>query len=306
MLEVLKGYVTEIQKFSVHDGPGIRTIVFLKGCPLKCLWCQNPETQYACSEIKFDIGKCIGCLKCIKECPENAITLKNKMLVTDKKLCIVCGKCTEKCYSGAREIVGKIYTCDEVYEIVNQDKVFYKNTGGGVTLSGGEPLFQWEFSVALLKKCKENGINTAIETCGFAKWEHFEAVLRYTDFLLYDIKIVDAELHKKYTGQSNELILSNLYAASKINHNIVIRLPLIPGINDDEENLKTTARIAKEVNALEVHLLPYHEIGVGKYKTLGRRYLLRNITISSKEEVTRAKEIMESEGIEINISGLGE
>lgn len=303
--KLITGHVTEVQRFCVHDGPGIRTIVFLKGCPLRCLWCQNPEAQSPNKEIRYDREKCIGCLICIESCPQKAISLKNNKLYTDRKKCIACGVCAEKCYAGAREIVGISYTVDEVFEIVGKDKVFYKNSGGGVTLSGGEPLFQSGFSASLLKRCKKNGINTAIETSGFAPWSHFKAVLEYTDFLLFDLKVIDLEVHRKYTGQPNELIISNLYKASKIAENIVIRFPCIPGINDDEENLKALARITKEVNACELHILPYHEIGVGKYRTIGRRYLLKDTDIPSSEKINRVKSILESEGININIGGLG-
>ena len=301
----IKGYISEIQRFSVHDGPGIRTIVFLKGCPLRCKWCQNPESMNAEREIQFDIQKCISCLNCIKICPNNAITLKNKKLITDKKLCKLCGRCIEECYTEARKIVGEISTVEEVYNEVEKDKVFYKNTGGGITLSGGEPLLQWKFSVTLLKKCKENSINTAIETCGFAKWENFKAVLEYTDYLLFDIKIANPVLHKEYTGQTNELILSNLMNASKLNKIIVIRLPLIPGVSDSPKNLKETVIISKKVNAIEIHILPYHEIGVGKYKTVNRHYMLRKTHLPSNKEIEDAKKYIESEGIEVNTGGLG-
>ena len=298
-----EGCITEIQKFSVHDGPGIRTLVFLKGCPLNCLWCQNPETKCPDSEMRYDAGKCIGCNVCIEECPQKAISLKGKKLLTDKKLCNVCGKCAEKCYAGAREIVGKMYSVSEVFDVVAKDKVFYKNSGGGITLSGGEPLLQWQFSTALLKKCKENNINTAVETCGFAKWENFEKVLKFTDFLLYDIKVIDPGIHKEYTGQSNELIISNLKKASKVNSKIIIRFPLIPNVNDDEDNLKATAKLAKKVSAIELHLLPYHEVGISKYKTLDIKYLLKNTAIPSNEEVNRVKAILEKEGVEVIIGG---
>lgn len=303
--EEVKGYVSDIQRFSVHDGPGIRTIVFLKGCPLRCLWCQNPESINPKPEIRFDEGKCIGCLRCVEACKNNAILLRDKKLVYNREICTLCGKCMEACYAGARIIVGKLCDISEAYSEVEKDKVFYKNSGGGITLSGGEPLYQWKFSAALLKKCKRNDINTAIETCGFGPWENFKEILKYTDFLLYDLKLVNSELHKKYTGQTNELILSNLMNASKLNKIIVIRLPLIPGVSDSPKNLKETVIIAKKVNAIEIHILPYHEIGVGKYKTVNRHYMLRKTHLPSNKEIEDAKKYVESEGIEVNTGGLG-
>jgi pyruvate formate lyase activating enzyme len=296
--------ITDIQRFSIHDGPGIRTLVFFKGCSLRCRWCQNPECINLKPELKFDVESCIGCLKCIKACKRNAISISGGVLITDKNLCISCGLCTKVCYSKARELVGKSRTVKEVYEIVKRDKIFYENSGGGITLSGGEPLLNWKFSVDLLKKCKDNGINTAMETSGYALWKNFKSVLRYIDYLLIDIKHINPDIHKKYTGKSNKIILENLSKISGLNKKVFIRYPLIPGINDDGYVLKGIAKIARDINAVEVHVLPYHLFGVSKYKALNKNYLLSSLEPSPEEQVLKVKGILGKEGVRVNVGGI--
>ena len=266
----MKANIFNIQKFSVHDGPGIRTTVFFKGCPLKCIWCHNPESQNQAREILYDKNKCTLCGNCIRACGNNAIEINDNVLITNMDKCNFNGDCTVYCINSARQIAGKEYTVDEVLKEVIKDKVFYKNSKGGVTLSGGEPLIYADFVEELLMKLKEENIHTAIDTCGYADFKVLERMSRYTDLFLYDLKSMDDGKHILYTGVSNINIIDNLIKLSKIHNNINLRLPLIEGINDDEDNIFEILRIIKNTSIRKVNLLPYHGMGMHKYQKLDR------------------------------------
>ena len=272
----LRGTVFDIQRFSLHDGPGIRTNVFLKGCPLRCIWCHNPEGLRHIPQIMFTSRDCIACGECAV-CPEGAHIFRDGLHGFDRSKCLsetgdgACGKCAEVCPAEALRIAGKRMTVDEVLKTVLDDVGFYSD-GGGMTLSGGEPFFQPEFALALLKAAKEKGINTAVETSGFASETAFRAALQYIDLLLFDCKLTNDEDHKKYTGVPLEPIRRNLAAASETGTAVTLRCPIIPGINDTEEHIRGVAALGKTVKSLrEIHLEPYHSLGSSKSEQLGEK-----------------------------------
>jgi pyruvate formate lyase activating enzyme len=301
----MKGLIFNIQGYCIHDGPGIRTIVFFKGCPLRCVWCQNPEGQLFRPEIFLYREKCTGCGRCVPVCPNNAITLYGDKSHTNRELCNGCGKCAEICPNDARILVGKWLTVEETLERVKKDKVFYDSSGGGVTLSGGEPLLQHEFACELLKLCKNSGIHTAIETSGYAEWAIIRKVLEYCDLVLYDFKLMDPILHKKYTGVSNEIILENAKKiCSEFSIPVWARIPIIPGYNDSYENLENTAKFISELpkgSITQVNLLPYHRLGESKLDHLERPSL--SINPPSQEKLSEIKKIFESHGLKTFIGG---
>ncbi len=289
------GIVFNIQHYSIHDGPGIRTTVFLKGCPLRCLWCQNPESQTSKPEIFLNMEKCTGCGQCVPACPEGAIRINNEKSVTDRKKCIGCGACAEVCQTEARTLMGYSITAGEVFEIVNKDAIFYESSDGGVTVSGGDPVFQPDFCAAVLKLCKEAGIHTAIETSGFGKWQLLKNILAHTDLVLFDLKHMDTVAHKALTGVPNEPILENV---KKIYHElklpIIIRIPVIPGYNDSIENIeKTGAFVSTELGRdIEVNLLPYHRLGIGKNMQLEKDPQLEDVKPPDEIHMEQLREIL--------------
>lgn len=299
-----KGTVFNIQRFSVNDGPGIRTLVFFKGCPLHCIWCSNPESQKLNQEVSYIEKTCILCQRCIGVCPNKAITLVNGRINTDLEKCKTCGKCHEICPVNARKIEGKIYTVEELYKIVAKDFVFFKTSGGGITISGGEPYLQPGFLLDFLKKCKNEGLNTAIETCGFVEWSIMKKSLKYLDLILYDIKLIDEKKHKNFTGASNKLIFNNLEQLIFSDYKVIVRLPLIPGINDDVYNLNLTSSYLKEINYKgELHILPYHRLGLNKYEHLGKHYSLEKLKPPSNRIISRAIKLFEKEGFKVKLFG---
>ena len=269
------GNIFDIQRFSLHDGPGIRTTVFLKGCPLACVWCQNPESISTQNELMFFEKKCTGCYQCIKICPNNVHKLIEGERFIERKLCTQCGKCIESCYPQALIMSGRSISVNEIISEVEKDWQFYKNSGGGVTLSGGEPFFQPEFSLAILQKLKERNYHTAVETSGYAKWKIIENALDFLDLVIYDIKEIDPEKHKAYTGVSNDLILINLEKLVGAGTNLNIRIPLIPGYNDSIYDIEKTAGFLKKIKIKEVELMPYNNLAESKWACLGREYKLK-------------------------------
>jgi len=298
----LKGLVFNIQRYSIHDGPGIRTLVFMKGCPLSCLWCCNPESQSPSQEIMFTPIKCIGCGRCVEVCPTSAAEKKNPL--DAHTLCVVCGRCVEVCPSTARQMVGRYMMIDEVIEEIEKDTLFYQRSGGGVTVTGGEPLIQADFVRMLLKICKKKGIHTAIETCGYARWEDFKKVLEYVDLVLYDIKHMDTQRHKELTGVGNELILQNAKKVAELGKNMIIRVPVVPNCNDSLKNMQAISEFARTLQGVEeIHLLPYHRLGESKYDRLGKNYKLKGVRPLDKESLSEHKKIIESYNLRVQVEG---
>lgn len=301
---LIKGRIFNIQKYSIHDGPGIRTTVFLKGCPLSCIWCHNPESQSLEQEVLFYDRRCIGCGKCMEVCKQGAIYMQDGIMHYDRDKCTSCGSCAEVCYPKAREIAGDLVDVNYVMKQIEKDRIFYEESGGGVTFSGGEPLMQAEFLLELLKKCKEREIHTAVDTCGYANADVLTAVSKYTNLYLYDLKLVNDEKHIKYTGISNKLILENLKTVSKLGKRIFIRIPLMPGINDDDENIEATSEIIKNTPGVElVNILPYHNIAVDKYNRLGRPNSLMESAVPTEEEIGQIAQKYMAHSIKAKIGG---
>lgn len=272
-LRNVTGVIFNIQHYCIHDGPGIRTNVFVKGCPLRCAWCANPESQSPRPQLMYLKSKCTGCGKCIEVCPVGAVSrdADNPAFVhTDRSLCTACGACVKGCATKAREITGREITAGEAFDEVAKDTLFY-GKDGGLTVTGGEALAYPAFTGALVKLCKAAGISTAVETCGAVSWETMAPVLENTDIVLYDIKQMDSALHKQYTGVGNERILENLQNISeKTNCTIIVRCPVIPPCNDSAENFHALGRFLteKKIRVSEINLLPYHNMGEGKREQL--------------------------------------
>ncbi len=299
------GMAVNIQDYSVHDGYGIRTLVFLKGCPLRCPWCQNPEAIYPEFEIKFQASLCIECFKCDEVCPENAI-IKDKSKRIDKRKCSLCMLCVESCPSKALSRVGEKMSVDYIMKPILSYRPFYDaSEKGGVTLSGGEPTFQPRFTLELLKKCTQSGIHTAMETCGYTKFNLLRLLIDHLDLLLYDVKHMNDELHRKFTGVSNRLILRNLKKiARELDIECVVRVPLICGFNDDEENIRETSSFASSLGIKQIDLLPFNELPSGKYKSLGLNWKYKRMKRQSDERLAELQEIVKGYGVEVTIGGL--
>jgi pyruvate formate lyase activating enzyme len=299
-----RGIVFDIKRFSIHDGPGIRTTVFFKGCPLRCWWCHNPESQVHEPEMMFHGNRCVGCGACVDVCPQGAISLQGDVAATDAEKCVLCGTCAEVCYADAREIVGREMTAEDVAAEIERDVPFYDESGGGATISGGEPLLQVGFLRAVLRACKEREIHTALDTCGFAPWEALESVRGLVDLFLYDLKLMDDARHRAFTGASNEPILGNLRALAERGHAIALRVPLVPGINDDEENIRRIAVFAAALPRLQrVDVLPYHRAGTDKYSRMHRAYRLPEARPPSQEKIAQITEILHEFDLQARVGG---
>jgi pyruvate formate lyase activating enzyme len=301
---LIKGVIFDVKKFSIHDGPGIRTTVFFNGCPLSCWWCHNPESQALEPEMTFWENRCIRCRACLAVCAQDAISWNGNGVSTDGQKCTLCGACVKACYAQARQIAGRETTVAQVMAEIEQDIAFYDESGGGVTFSGGEPLLQQGFLLALLVACKAKEIHTAVDTCGFAPWQTLNNIREHVDLFLYDLKLIDDARHQKFTGVSNELILENLQALSQRGHNIVLRVPIVPGINDDDENIRQTGTFAAALPCVErVDLLPYHHAGTAKYERLNKVYELPEIRPPSDERMAGIARILKEFGLPVKIGG---
>jgi pyruvate formate lyase activating enzyme len=266
----MTGMIFDIQKFSIHDGPGIRTTVFFKGCPLRCCWCHNPESNLMARQLSFNPDRCIGCGYCFERCPNTAHKMAAETHVIERGVCKVCGACTETCYAEALEMVGREATVDEVIAEVLKDKPFYETSGGGMTLSGGEPLMQIDFADALLCRAKAEELHTCIETSGYCDWEDLERIRPKVDLFLYDVKALDPDKHREFTGVPNQGILDNLRRLHETEADIVVRLPVIPGLNDTDDHFQGVATLARELtNVQGFEIMPYHRLGEGKLGRLG-------------------------------------
>lgn len=288
-----RGIIFNIQKFSVHDGPGIRTIVFLKGCPLRCLWCSNPESQRSQPEIAWSAQKCIGCNQCIDNCQlKNIFLSNNNELKINRQSCTSCFKCANGCPSRALHVIGEEKTVEEILDEVESDEIFYSNSRGGLTLSGGEPLLQGEFAIELLKEAQHRRIDCAIETTGYVEWPILKEACKYLDTILFDIKCIDSEKHKKFTGVNNGRIIENFTKmCTEFNDKPVIaRTPIIPGFNDSEEDIISIIDFLKQFSNVSYEFLPYHRLGQSKYTSLDRNYPLGDIKLDS-EKMKRFNEI---------------
>ncbi len=297
-----KRVVLSITRMTIHNGPGIRTLILFKGCPLRCLWCSTPESQKTEPQIAVFPGKCIHCNQCVPVCPLNAINLTNETISIDRSVCNNCGKCAQVCYAEALMVLGKPMTIEELVTEANKDSIIYKHSHGGITISGGEPLLDPDFTVNLLRRFKEEGISVGVDTCGHVPWTNIELVLPYIDFFLWDIKHMDPEQHKKLTGVSNELIISNARSVSEKHIPLYIRIPIIPGCNDSEENIRATCEFALGLSSVvEIGLLPLHHLGKARYDSLNRPYPIAGIPLIPDSVLQEMKRVVNSYGLQCSI-----
>jgi pyruvate formate lyase activating enzyme len=303
----VKGSIFKIERFAIHDGPGIRTVVFMKGCLLRCPWCSSPESQNTFPEMGYDAEKCAQCGACVAACPVDAITVSsNDGIVTEIQRCDHCGQCVAICSAGARKLFGEVISVDDVLHEVAKDSVFYHNSGGGVTLSGGEPTMQPEFATGILKGSLELGFHTAMETCGYVEWEILDRILPYLDLIYVDIKHMSSNKHKDLTGKENDLILENIKRIDKAcpNLSLIVRIPLIPGVNDAADNIRNTAQFVGRLRRVErIELLPYHRYGLSMYAVLFRDYSLRKVAVPSEEHLEDLENIIRSCHVPVQIGG---
>lgn len=297
----MKASIFNIQKFSIHDGPGIRTVVFFKGCPLRCKWCSNPESQMPHTQILWNREKCLHCELCETSCPTNSISFENNIFHFKYSRCTGCMACTSQCPGKALEYVGKQMTVEEVMKEVMKDKDFYEESGGGVTLSGGEVLSQPEFATALLKECKKNGLHTALETTGYAPFQTFQAVTGLADLLLFDMKHYDKEKHREYTSASNEQITDNMKTAVSGGKHVIARIPVIPGANDSLEYARGFCGLLHDIGVREVNLLPFHQFGESKYAQLGMSYEMKDVKALHSEDLREFFQVFADSGFDVKM-----
>lgn len=304
---MIQPLITSIQKYSIHDGDGIRTTVFFKGCPLSCAWCHNPETQSFSKQLLFHADLCFGCASCVPVCPSQAISIHNKVAHTDSLKCNQCGICEDYCIQNIREIAGKSMTISQLVRELEKDKAFYEQSHGGITLSGGEVMAQdMDYLLTLLRYLKEKGYRVNIDTCGNVAFERFEKILPFVDTFLYDVKWMDDKLHKLITGVSNELILQNLKRLQRSGARIWIRIPIIEGVGQNEENIKAMAIFLKKekMSPRQINLLPYHNAGSGKYSKLGKQYQGEEYKTPTQESLQNLADILQEYGFKrVKIGG---
>ena len=306
----MEGVVFSIQRFSIHDGPGIRTTVFLKGCSLRCFWCHNPEGMRPKPDIQFFPDRCIGCDECIKACQHGAAIKVDGVRVYDREKCVVCGECVDTCYAGARVLTGKYMSVDDVVSEVLQDRAFYETSNGGVTLSGGEPVLQPDFTYELLSRCKAEGLHTAIETCGNVRWEDEARMMPVTDLIMMDIKHMDSAKHRWATGAPNERILAAARKFAAMEQPIIFRIPVIPTVNDSVEEVAAIAAFVRELievrnqaggdgeHTISLELLPFHRLAGDKYRSLDMDYRARDLITPTREHMQALTEAARSFAVE--------
>lgn len=303
----MKSLITDIQKYSIHDGDGIRTTVFFKGCGLKCLWCHNPETQSYKKELLHSEEQCRGCGSCLAVCPNEAIFMRAGKAATDRAKCMACGVCVRECCLNLREVAGKEYTVDQLLKELHKDEMFYEESGGGVTLSGGEVMTaDMDFVGRLVKKLHYFGISVTIDTCGQAPYENYERILPFVDTFLYDIKTIDTNKHRQYMGTGNEVILKNLQKLSSAGARLYIRIPVIKEVNGDERSIKEIIAylLLHRIHTQRVNLLPYHHTGSGKYARIGKCYEGCHLHTPTKEELNHFMELFQKAGFQdVRIGG---
>ena len=295
--------VLSLQKFSVHDGPGIRTTIFFKGCPLRCTWCHNPESWNFCSDLMTDDEKCTGCGMCALHCARQAITVRSSVQFTERGQCNACGECAAFCLKGAREIAGHTASENDLLAEILKDRVFYEQSGGGVTFSGGEALCHIDMLESLAAKCKQHGLHITVDTCGHVPQSAFSRILPYTDLFLYDLKHMDPETHRSFTGKDNRLVLDNLKYLSASGASIYLRLPLIEGINADSGNIDAVLRFCKPLHILQVNLLPYHNTGSSKYHKLGLGLQNAKLSAPTQERLETIQRLFSDAGLITRIGG---
>ncbi len=301
-----KGLVFNIQYCNFHDGPGLRTLVFFKGCPLRCRWCSNPESMKRLPELGLKRSMCDRCGKCLDVCSEQALSFnEEEILRVDRQRCNVCGKCVSACCNEVLTIYGKTMTAEEVFEEVCRDKMFYEGTGGGITVSGGEPLQQPHFMVAIFRLCRDTGINTCLETTGYTSTKVWEEVLPLTDHVLFDLKHIDSRIHQEFTGKPNRQILDNAGLVAGSETPVMFRMPLVPGFNDTPQNIGATADFIKNLegdNVQGIELMPYHRMGMGKYESLDKQYVLNDVKPSEPDYVESISKKFEELGVVCTVS----
>ena len=299
-----KRLVLNISRMTVHNGPGIRTLVRFKGCPLHCLWCSTPESQNEKPEIAIFPGKCIRCNQCLEACPSNAVHLSDTTLSIDRAACDACGECVSACYCEALRLLGQPMTVRELVQEVKKDEVAYRHSGGGVTLSGGEPLLEMEFTLELLRALSESGIGVGVDTSGYVPSKNLELALPYVNFFLWDIKTTDDQRHREFTGASNNLILHNLDLVARSGVPVYVRIPLITGYNDSRENVRATCELARSLASIvEVDLLPLHHLGMARYASLERPYPIEGVPLISDSTLRDFRSLVESYGLSCSIVG---